>query len=136
MTTLDFKAINEQIELLEQRRSKFKSIGIACGVGAVFPIWTVLLGPFAFFGWLAALVCGFAFRNVAVKARNEAMRLRLSIANLQPSTYMQAAPAASNAPKAATPKAATPKTAAPKAAAKPKTQTTSSRLDKARRRED
>ncbi len=146
MTQIDFKAINEQIELLEQKRSKFKAIGIACGVGAIFPIWTVFFGPVAFFAWLAALICGFVFRSVAVKARDEAMRLRLSIANLDPNALpapvkqkpkadisTKDLPQTGNLAKMpAAPKPAASKPAAPKA----KPQTTSSRLDKARRREE
>lgn len=139
MTQIDFKAINDQIEALEQKRSKFKLIGICCGVGAIFPIWAGIFGGLAPLAWLAALICGFVFRSVAVKARNEAMSLRLSIANLDPSTTAAAAslPKVGNlttmpaAPKPVADKAAPAKPAAPKA----KPQTTSSRLDKARRRE-
>jgi hypothetical protein len=131
MTNIDIQAVAAQIDMLEQKRSKFKAIGIACGIGAIFPVWTGLFGPLFFFAWLAALICGFVFRSVAVKARDDAMRLRLSIANLQPATPVVAdAPAKAAAP--AEKKAASP---APKAA-KPAAQTTSSRLDKARRRSE
>ena len=74
MNQIDFKAINDQIEALENKRTKFKVAGICCGVGAIFPIWAGAFGPFFFLAWLAALICGFVFRSVAVKARNEAMR--------------------------------------------------------------
>lgn len=145
MNQIDFKAINDQIEALENKRAKFKLAGICCGMGAIFPIWAGAFGPFFFLAWLAALICGFVFRSVAVKARNEAMSLRLTIANLDPNAA-QTAPAANKstelpkvgnlttmpaAPKPVADKAAPAKPAAPKA----KPQTTSSRLDKARRRE-
>ena len=144
MSQIDFKAVNEQIEALEAKRSKFKSIGIACGLGAVFPIWTFVFGPLAFFAWLAALICGFVFRSVAVTARNEAMRLRLTIANLEPNAA-STAPAGDTSP--SLPKVATLTTmpaaaeASKPAAQKPaapsaKPRNTASRLDKARRREE
>jgi hypothetical protein len=139
MTNIDIQAVAAQIDMLEQKRSKFKAIGIACGIGAIFPVWTGLFGPLFFFAWLAALICGFVFRSVAVKARDDAMRLRLSIANLDPSASVKAAaPAIKPATKAkAAPAASTPASKpAPKAAAKPEAQTTSSRLDKARRRSE
>ena len=136
MNQIDFKAINDQIEALENKRTKFKVAGICCGVGAIFPIWAGAFGPFFFLAWLAALICGFVFRSVAVKARNEAMRLRLSIANLD--VPAAKAPASDTSP--ALPKAANlatmpaaPKPAAAKPAAK-QAQTTASRLDKAHRR--
>jgi len=153
MTNIDIQAVAAQIDMLEQKRSKFKAIGIACGIGAIFPVWTGLFGPLFFFAWLAALICGFVFRSVAVKARDDAMRLRLSIANLPGSAYTSAnvpvnenltlkepisstmpawAPAAVKDSAPAEKKAASP---APKAA-KPSAQTTSSRLDKARRRSE
>jgi len=131
MTNIDIQAVAAQIDMLEQKRSKFKAIGIACGIGAIFPVWTGLFGPLFFFAWLAALICGFVFRSVAVKARDDAMRLRLSIANLQPAT-----PVVADAPvKAAAPAEKKADSPAPKAA-KPSAQTTSSRLDKARRRSE
>ena len=142
MTNIDVQAVVAQIDALEQKRSKFKAIGIACGVGAIFPVWTGLFGPLFFFAWLAALICGFVFRGVAVRARDEAMRLRLSIANLPGSPYNStnfetkvAAPSAwvDSAPVPTTAAAPAP---APKAASKPSTQTTASRLDKARRRSE
>ena len=132
MTNIDIQAVAAQIDMLERKRSKFKSIGIACGIGAIFPVWTGLFGPLFFFAWLAALICGFVFRSVAVKARDDAMRLRLSIANLPGSPVVADAPAKAAAP-AEKKAAASP---APKAASKPAAQTTSSRLDKARRRSE
>lgn len=135
MTNIDIQAVAAQIDMLERKRSKFKSIGIACGIGAIFPVWTGLFGPLFFFAWLAALICGFVFRSVAVKARDDAMRLRLSIANLEPPTQVAAAaPAPAKAAAPADKKAAA--RPATKAAAKPAAQTTSSRLDKARRRSE
>ena len=148
MTNIDVQAVVAQIDALEQKRSKFKAIGIACGVGAIFPVWTGLFGPLFFFAWLAALICGFVFRNVAVSARDEAMRLRLSIANLPGSPYNSTnvpvnenltlkEPISSTMPAwaPAAVKDSTP-APAPKAAAKPGAQTTASRLDKARRRSE
>jgi hypothetical protein len=132
MTNIDIQAVAAQIDMLEQKRSKFRSIGIACGIGAIFPVWTQLFGPLFFFAWLAALICGFVFRSVAVKARDDAMRLRLSIANLPGSPVVTHTPAKAAAP-AEKKAAASP---APKAASKPAAQTTSSRLDKARRRSE
>jgi hypothetical protein len=146
MTNIDVQAVVAQIDALEQKRSKFKAIGIACGLGAIFPFWTAIFGPLFFFAWLAALICGFVFRGVAVRARDEAMRLRLSIANLPGSPYNStnfetkvAAPAAwvDSAPApAGAPAPTAPATPSPKAAAKPSAQTTASRLDKARRRSE
>jgi hypothetical protein len=133
MTNIDIQAVAAQIDMLERKRSKFKAIGIACGIGAIFPVWTGLFGPLFFFAWLAALICGFVFRSVAVKARDDAMRLRLSIANLEPATQVAAAAPAKAAAPAEKKAAASPAT---KAAAKPAAQTTSSRLDKARRRSE
>lgn len=143
MTNIDIQAVAAQIDMLEQKRSKFKAIGIACGIGAIFPVWTGLFGPLFFFAWLAALICGFVFRSVAVKARDDAMRLRLSIANLNPAAPVNAAAPASKpadtAPAASvesTPASTPASKPAPKAAAKPSAQTTASRLDKARRRSE
>lgn len=135
MTQIDFKAINDQIAALEQKRSNFKVAGICCGVGAIFPIWAGIFGPFFFLAWLAALICGFVFRSVAVKARNEAMSLRLSIANLDPTATAAPTAAKPKAANLATMPAAPKSSAAKPAAPKAKPQTTSSRLDKARRRE-
>jgi hypothetical protein len=144
MTQIDFKAVNEQIEALENKRVKFRIIGICCGVTAIFPIILLPFGGLFPIAWIACLTSGFVCRSVAVKARNEAMRLRLTIANLEPN-------AASSAPTGDTspslPKVAnlTTMTAAPKAS-KPAAQkpaapsatprNTASRLDKARRREE
>ena len=138
MTNIDFRAVNDQIELLEKKRIQFKIIGICCGVTAIFPIVLIPLGNFIIIGWLACLVSGFVCRSIAVSARNEAMRLRLSIANLDPSQSF--GQPFTPAPAPALPKVGIDETsqeapvAPPKPAKAPKANT-ASRLDKARRRE-
>ena len=140
MTNIDVQAVVAQTDALEQKRSKFKAIGIACGLGAIFPFWTAIFGPLFFFAWLAALICGFVFRGVAVRARDEAMRLRLSIANLPGSPYnstnFETKVAAPSVWEDSAPAPTAPATPSPKVAAKPGAQTTASRLDKARRRSE
>jgi hypothetical protein len=156
MNQIDFKAVNEQIEALENKRVKFRIIGICCGVTAIFPIILLPLGGLFPIAWIACLTSGFVCRSVAVKARNEAMRLRLSISNLPgspvtseniaakagaprkdpisstlptwaPESLKDSSPAAAEASKPAAQKPAAP-------SAKPRN--TASRLDKARRREE
>jgi len=134
MNETNIAEVVAQIDALENKRNKFKFTGIACGLAAVFPVWAAVLGQFFFVGWLAALICGFTFRSVAVKARDDAMRLRLSIANLPGSPYnSQDLPYTPNLTLNQPITSSVPKLAPTTVNAAPPG-TTESRLNKARRR--
>lgn len=147
-------AIQNEIQLLQAKRAKFRTAGLICGFAALtVGFWggavIQLIGGLIFFLWLSLLICGFVFRSVAVNARESARFLEMQLAaqglspalsplNAKPvvdptitgAAWNTAHPAAASAP------AATPAPSAPSAPAAPQAAPAAnieSRLAKARR---
>jgi hypothetical protein len=153
-------AIQNEIQLLQAKRAKFRTAGLICGFAALtVGFWggavIQLLGGLIFFLWLALLICGFVFRSVAVNARESARFLEMQLAaqGLSPSlsplnakpvvdptitgaAWNTANPAAASAPAstpAPAPQAASAAPAAPQASPAAPAANIESRLAKARR---
>jgi len=83
-------SIQSEIEQLQAKRVRYRTIGYVCGLFALsafvwFPTFISYwvgsqLGVLMFWLWLAALVCGFVFRSLAVQAREAVKLLELQLA--------------------------------------------------------